>query len=178
MSAEEIAQRAADAVRELVAGAERRAGEIVREAETEAERIRAGAAAEADRIRAAARAETPDPRPPSPVPEPPVPHPDPTPPGDPVPEPPAPEPVPPAPTPPNPAPTPDLGHLTGRSSASPAERPRMNDAAVRLEAMRLALEGKERDEIASALAERFGAADRAALIEDVIGRARGRSAAL
>ena len=166
MSAEEIAQRAAEAVREEIAGAERRASEIVREAEAEAERIRARAEAEAERIRAEVRAETPDPRPPSPAPSPPVPHPDPTPPGDPVPDPPAPEPVPPAPTPPNPDPTPGLG-----SNGS-------DDAAVRLEAMRLALAGKGAEEIAGELETRFGPGDRAALIEDVLGRARGRPAAL
>jgi len=154
---EELAQRAADRVREVIADAERRAAEIVREAE-----------ADAERIRAAARAETPDPQPPSPVPEPPVPHPDPTPPGDPVPSPPAPEPAPAPPSPPNPEPTP--GMSTNGSTAA--------DAAVRLEAMRLALEGTDAAEIAAALDSRFGAADRGTLIDDVIGRARGRAAAI
>ena len=154
MGTEELAKQAADRVREVIVKAERRAEEIVREAEAEAGRIRA----EAERI----RAETPDPQPPSPVPDPPVPHPDPTPPGDPVPEPPAPEPVPAPPTPPNPEPTPGLVAANGHVN---------DDAAARLIAMKLAVDGKGRDEIASELEAKFGAGERSALLDDVLARA-------
>ena len=135
VSTDELAQQAADRVREVIADAERRAEEIIREAE-----------AEAARIRETARAETPDPQPPSPVPEPPVPHPDPTPPADPIPEPPAPT---------------TLGN--GAEATG--------DVAVRLMAMKLALDGKGREEIASELEAKFGAADRGALLDDVLARA-------
>jgi cell division septum initiation protein DivIVA len=141
MSSEELAQQAADRVREVIAEAERRAAEIVREAE-----------ADAERIREAARAETPDPRP-DPAPTPPVPHPDPTPPGDPVPEPPKPEPVvPPA--------------TTASSNGTVSD-----DAAARLMAMKLALDGKGRDEIASELEAKLGAGERGPLLDDVLARA-------
>jgi hypothetical protein len=46
-----------------------------------------------------------------------------------------------------------------------------DDAASRLLAMKLALEGKDRDEIATELVEKFGAADRGALLDDVLARA-------
>ena len=132
MSADELAQRAADRVREVIAEAERRAEEIIGEAEREAARIRA-------------RTETPDPRPPSPVPEPPVP-----------------EPPPPAPTPPEPEPTPGLSSVNGTSG---------DQAAIRLLAMKLALEGKDRDQIASELEAKFGPAERGPLLDEILARA-------
>jgi hypothetical protein len=149
MSTEELAQQAADSVRDVIAAAERRAEEIVREAEAEAERIRAGATAE--------------------TPSPPVPHPDPSPPGDPVPEPTPPEPAPPAPTPPTPDPTPPAPDPAPPTTTSNGAA--TGDAAVRLLAMKLALDGGGRDEIASALETKFGAADRGALLDDVLARA-------
>jgi hypothetical protein len=89
-----------------------------------------------------------------------VPHPDPSPPGDPLPEPPAPEPVPPAPTPPNPETTPDPAAANGFP----------DEAGARLLAMKLALDGQGRDQIASELEAKFGPGDRAAVIEDVLAR--------
>ena len=146
VSGEELAQQAADRVRDVIAEAERRATEIVREAEREAELIRERA-----------RAETPDPRPPQPEPTPPVPHPDPTPtPGDPIPEPPSPEPaVPPA----------------TQATAAATNGAVADDTAARLTAMKLAIDGKGRDEIASELESKFGAGDRRALLDDVLARA-------
>ena len=47
MNAEDLAERAAERVREIIAEAEQRAGEIVREAEDEAERIRSRAESDA-----------------------------------------------------------------------------------------------------------------------------------
>ena len=46
-----------------------------------------------------------------------------------------------------------------------------SDAAARLVAMKLAVDGKSRDEIESELAEKFGDADRSALLDDVLARA-------
>jgi hypothetical protein len=46
-----------------------------------------------------------------------------------------------------------------------------NDAAARLVAMKLAVDGRSRDEIESELAEKFGDADRSALLDDVLARA-------
>ena len=142
MSTEQLAQQAADRVREVVAQAERRAEEIVREAEADAERIRGRARAEA-------------PEPPSPTPDP-IPSPQPTPP---EPEPPAPTPSPGPPEPPTPGP--QMSTQNGTA----------DDAAARLIAMQLALTGEDRDEIAAELEAKFGAADRGALLDDVLVRA-------
>ena len=125
MSSEELAQRAADHVREVVAEAERRAAEIVREAEAEAKRIREEAHRQAAELREA------NPRLAQPAP----------------PEPPAP---------------------------APPSEPGGDDSAARLVAMKLALDGGDRDRIASELEAKFGAGDRSALIDDVLARA-GRS---
>ncbi|MGH2957657.1 MAG: hypothetical protein ACRDL6_11760, partial [Solirubrobacterales bacterium] len=46
-----------------------------------------------------------------------------------------------------------------------------DDAAARLVAMKLAVDGKARDEIEAELAEKFGAGDRSALLDDVLARA-------
>jgi cell division septum initiation protein DivIVA len=46
-----------------------------------------------------------------------------------------------------------------------------DDAAERLVAMKLAVEGKDRAAIEAELGERFGAADRSALLDDVLSRA-------
>ncbi len=46
-----------------------------------------------------------------------------------------------------------------------------DDAGARLVAMKLALDGKGREEIAAELEQKFGAGDRAALLDDVLARA-------
>ncbi len=161
--ADDLAAKAAEAVRRVVAEAEDRAGEILREAEAKAASIREQAEAEASQIReraeadargqieaakraldelggtlaAAATAAIPGaesvPAEPEPLPEP-----------------------------ASPAP-----------SEAPASPPAANgdDAAERLVAMKLAVEGKDRAEIEAELGERFGAADRSALLDDVLSRA-------
>jgi hypothetical protein len=46
-----------------------------------------------------------------------------------------------------------------------------DDSAARLVAMKMALDGKGREEITSELDSRFGASDRSALLDDVLARA-------
>ncbi len=53
----------------------------------------------------------------------------------------------------------------------PASSGNGDDAAARLTAMKLALDGVGRDEIASELDSKFGSADRGALLDDVLARA-------
>jgi hypothetical protein len=185
--AEEIAQQVADAVRGVVSEAERRAAEIVAEAESDAARIRAGAEAEASRIReraeadargqieaakraldelggtlvaaateAVERAES--------------------------------QPTEPEPTEPKPEPEPELDPETPAESPGapeapisppPEESPTVeapptgngDDAAERLVAMKLAVEGKDPAAIEAELIERFGPGDRSALLRDVVNRA-------
>lgn len=155
MSAEELAQQAADRVREVVAEAERRAAEIVQRAESEASQIRERAEADArEKLERARRALSdlageapappapdPAPPPPAPAPEPPAPAPDPTPPPEPVPEQPA-----------------------ANSHAS-------DDSAARLIAMKMALDGRGREEIEAELKQKLGDSDRGALLDDVLARA-------
>ena len=173
--ADELAAKAAETVRRVIAEAEARAAEIVREANEEAARIRDGAESDASRAREQAEADaraqieaarraldelggslaaavssaTPggeplaaqEAEPMSPeVPEPPV-------------SPPATEPEPPAPE--DAASTPDDGG---------------GDAAERLVAMKLAVEGKDPAAIEAELIERFGPGDRADLLHEVLGR--------
>lgn len=165
-NADDLAAKAAEAVRRVVSDAEGRAAEILREAEDKAAGIREQAEAEASQIReraeadargqieaakraldelggtlaAAATAAIPGaetiPAEPETEPEP-----------QPEPEP-APEPEPLVP------------------SAANGD-----DAAERLVAMKLAVEGKDRTEIEAELGERFGPADRSALLDDVLSRA-------
>jgi outer membrane biosynthesis protein TonB len=165
--ADELAGQAAEAVRRTVAEAEEKAAGIVREAEAAAKRIRDEVEAEAKRIRDEAESEarerierarralselageTPPPRP-DPAPEP-SPQPDPQP--EPAPEPqpePVPDPVPPEPT------------AAGANG---------DDAAARLVAMKLAVDGKGRAEIEAELSQRFGPGDRSGLLDDVLARA-------
>jgi hypothetical protein len=154
--AEELADQAAEAVRRTMAEAEAKAEQIVRDAETEAKRIRDEAEAEArERIDRARRAlselagETPSPGP-DPEPEP-----------EPQPEP-APEPAP-APVPaPDPEPAPQEPTAAGANG---------DDAAARLVAMKLAVDGKGREEIEAELSQRFGPGDRSGLLDDVLSRA-------
>jgi outer membrane biosynthesis protein TonB len=175
MNVEEIAQQAADRVRELIAEAERRAAEIVGEAEDQATRIRARAEADArkrlDDVRGAlaslesslgsnASAEV----------EPgPVVVPEPTPPATPEPQPPpTPEPTPPVV--PEPEPPPDEG--TPPSPEPPANGPG-DEAAARLVAMKMALDGASREDVERHLADSYGLADRARLLDDVFSRVPG-----
>ena len=110
---EELASRAAEAVRRVIAEAEQRAGEIVREAEAEAERIRSEAPAQAEQLQA------------QPAPAPAAPQ----------------EPAAPAPA----------------TQPTPAAN---DDAAARLLAMKLAVDGSSREEIDSELQTKFGPGDR------------------
>ena len=184
--AEELASQAADAVRGAIAAAEERAAQIVREADDEAARIRDRAEGEAKAIRergeadaraqidaarkaldelggslaAAVSAATPNADSAPDQAEQPEPEPAPAPEESPG----APEaPVsPPAPTEPE------------QEAATEAPAGNGDDAAQRLAAMMLAIDGKDRAEIESALAEKFGEGDRTALLDDVLSRA-GRS---
>jgi hypothetical protein len=154
--ADELAAKAAEAVRRILAEAEDRAAEIVRDAEAKAGSIRERAEADArGQIEAAKRAldelggtlvaaaseaipkaETPEPEPeaePEPEPEPEAPG----------------------------APEAPISPPAGNG----------NDAAARLVAMKLAVDGTDRAAIEAELNERFGAADRSALLDDVLSRA-------
>lgn len=173
--AEELAAQAAEAVRRVVAEAESRAGEIVRDAEARAASIHEQAEADAVRIRERAEAdargqieaakraldelggtlvaaaseaipaaETPEPEP-EPQPE--------------------------------PEPEPQLEPEPETESPGAPETPvspageNGDDAAERLVAMKLAVEGKDRAAIEAELSARFGASDRSALLDDVLSRA-------
>ena len=172
--ADDLAAKAGEAVRRVVAEAEDRAAEILREAEAKATSIREQAEAEASQIReraeadargqieaakraldelggtlaAAATAAIPGgesvPAEPETEPEPqpePVPEPEPEP--EPQPE---PEPL-----------VPSAGNG--------------DDAAERLVAMKLAVDGKDRAEIEAELSKKFGGGDRSAMLDDVLSRA-------
>ena len=184
--ADELAAQAAEAVRRLIADAEARAGEIVRQAEQEAARMREGVEQEARAIRERAEAdarkqieaakraldelggtlaaaasealpnaETPEPEPePRPEPEP-----------EPAPEPEPEEESPGAPEAPVSAPAEE----TPSAEAAPATG-NGDDAAERLVAMKLAVEGKDPAAIEAELIERFGPGDRSALLRDVLSR--------
>src|SRR5829696_743647 len=164
--ADDLAAKAAEAVRSVIANAEDRAAEIVRDAEAKAASVREQAEADARaQIEAAKRAldelggtlvaaateaipksETPDPdAEPEPQPEP-GPEPD-------------PEPEPAAPEPEQPAESPG-------APEAPVSPPAENggDAAERLVAMKLAVEGKDPAAIEAELIERFGPGDRSALL--------------
>jgi hypothetical protein len=174
--ADDLAREAAEAVRRVLADAEKRAAEITRQAEAEAASVRERAEAEAVQIRERAeadargqieaakraldelggtlvaaateaipQAETPEPEPePEPQPEPE----------------------------PEPQPEPETPEPPG-APETPVSPPAANgnDAAERLVAMKLAVDGKDRSTIEAELAERFGAADRSALLDDVLSRA-------
>ena len=138
----------------MIADAERHAAEIVERAEQEAAHIRERAESEArDKLERARRAlselagETPDPRPPEPAPQPPT---DPIPPSEPEPEP----------------PSAADGAATVPSSSNGGD-----DSAARLVAMKMALDGSDREQIVAELDSKFGSADRSALLDDVLTRA-------
>jgi hypothetical protein len=182
--ADDLAAKAAETVRRVVAEADDRAAEIVRDAEAKAASIREQAEAEAAQIRqrgeadaraqieAAKRAldelggtlvaaatealpksEAP-PTDPDAEPEPEL---DPDPEPDPAPEPEQPE---------EPQETPGAPEAPVSAAGGNG-----SDAAERLVAMKLAVEGKDRAAIEAELGERFGAADRSALLDDVLSRA-------
>ena len=181
-NAEELAAQAAEAVRRVVAEAESRAAGIVREAESKAASIREQAEAEASQIRerseadaraqietakraldelggslaaaasqAVQRAES-QPTEPEPESAPvPAPEEEPESPG-------APE----APVSPPPEESPTVESAPSAGNG--------DDAAERLVAMKLAVEGKDPAAIEAELIERFGPGDRSALLRDVISR--------
>ena len=167
-NSDQLAQRAADAVRQAIAEAESRAKSVVEDARAEAARIRERAEAEAREVRekaeadaraqiesakraldevggslAAAVSEALPSRAESPS---------------------APEaaPSPPAPEAPEPAPE--------AEQPAPDSQPNGGDAAERLVAMKLAVEGKDPAAIESELIEKFGPGDRAALLHEVVDR--------
>jgi outer membrane biosynthesis protein TonB len=192
MTGEDVVKQVADRVREAIDVAEKRAEEIVRAAEKEAQRIRSEAEAAATRLRGEAESEAQrrleevrgaldelqgklggvraevDPGPVTvPEPEPPAtpePTPDPTP--EPVPQPvpePGPEPVPEPSPPPGEAdpPSPEPTDTAGDGA----------DAAVRLVAMKLVLEGTPRDEARRRLAADYDVADLDSLLDEVYAKA-------
>jgi hypothetical protein len=171
--ADELAAQAAEAVRRVVAEAEERAAEILREAEGEALKIRERAEAEASQIRERAeadargqieaakraldelggtlvaaaseaipKADTPEPESqPEPAPE--------------------------------PEPELDPEPKAPGAPEAPISPPAANgrDAAERLVAMKLAVEGKDPAAIEAELIEKFGPGDRSELLRDVVSRA-------
>jgi outer membrane biosynthesis protein TonB len=183
--ADELAAQAAEAVRRVVADAEDRAAEILGEAETKAASIREQAEGDAARIRERAEAdaraqieaakraldelggtlvaaateaipksETPEPDPDA------EPEPEPEPGPDPDPE-------------PEPTPEPETPAESPGAPETPVSPPAANgnDAAERLVAMKLAVEGMDPAAIEAELIERFGPGDRSSLLRDVISRA-------
>jgi vacuolar-type H+-ATPase subunit H len=167
--AEELAGKAAEAVRRTVAEAEAKAEQIVRDAEAEAKRIRDEVQADAKRIRDQAEAEARERidsaskaleelrgklaavgSAPSPAAE-----------SQPAVS--EPEPVRAEPEVPTAPPT-ETQPATGSGNG--------DDAAARLVAMKLAVDGRGRDEIEAELTQRFGAGDRSGLLDDVLARAR------
>ena len=180
--AEQLASQAAEAVRRVIAEAEEKAAEIIREAESKAAKIReqaeAKAAAARERAEADARAQieaakraldelggtlaaaasaampgaesTPE--------EP-----------DTQPEPDAPAESPGAAEAPVSPPAPEPEQRAPDQAASPAGNG--DDAAERLLAMKLAVEGEDPAAIEAALVEKFGPGDRSALLKDVLARA-------
>src|SRR5262245_34027347 len=159
--ADDLAAKAAESVRKVVAEAEDRAAEIIRDAEAKAASIREQAEAEAAQIRergekdaraqieaakraldelggtlvAAASEAIPKSETPEPQPE------------------------------PEPEPEPET-----ETQQSPGNG---DDAAERLVAMKLAVDGADRASIEAELNSRFGAGDRSALLDDVLSRAAG-----
>jgi hypothetical protein len=165
--ADDLAAKASEAVRRVVAEAEDRADEIIRDAEAKAASIREQAEAEAAQIRergeadaraqieaakraldelggtlvAAASEAIPKAETPEPEPE------------------------------PQPEPEPETespGAPDAPVSATPANG---DDAAQRLVAMKLAVDGMDRAAIEAELTERFGPGDRSGLLDDVLSRA-------
>ena len=168
--ADELAAKVADSVRQVIAEAEQRAAEIIREAEAEAAGLRQRAEADAAKIRERAEADARGQIEAAkraldelggtlvaaaskavPIAETPEPEPDPTPEAE-----------------PEPAPEPE----TPGAPQAPISPPAGNgeDAAERLVAMKLAVDGEDPAAIEAELIERFGPGDRSALLSDVISR--------
>jgi hypothetical protein len=171
---EQLAAQAAEAVRRVIADAEARADEIVREAEREAagvrQRAEADARAQIDNAKRALDALTggleqavgsgPTPgRPPA-------------------------EAVPPHEPPPVPESKAEevsaqsaeeipAADLAPDQAAAGAAAGNGDDAAMRLLAMKMAIDGRGREQIAYELDAKFGVADRTALLDDVMSRAAG-----
>jgi hypothetical protein len=162
-SAEELAAQAAETVRSTIAAAEARAAEIIREAEAEADGIREQADAEAAKARekaeADARAQIDAARKAldelggslaaavsaaTPAPEAPPAEPEPA---------------------PEPAPEPEASPTPEQAEAGNGD-----EAAERLVAMKLAVEGKDPAAIEAELIEKFGPGDRSALLREVLSR--------
>jgi hypothetical protein len=169
--ADDLAAKAAEAVRRVIAEAEGRAAEIVRDAEAKAGSIREQADAEAKQIRERAEADARGqieaakraldelggtlvaaateaiPKAEAPETEP--------------------EPV------PEPEPAPDPEPVSPGAPSAPVSPPAGNggDAAERLVAMKLAVEGRDPAAIEAELIEKFGPGDRSDLLRDVVSRA-------
>jgi hypothetical protein len=188
-NAEELAAQAAEAVKRVLADAEQRAGEIVRDAEAKAASVREQAEAAAAQIReraegdaraqieaakraldelggtlsAAVSAAIPkgetEPQPTETEEETePGPHP------DPEPEPAEPEEE------SEPAGAPEAPVSPPSEETASQRTTNGDDAAERLVAMKLAVDGKDRDAIEGELTEKFGARDRGDLLDDVLSR--------
>ena len=188
MDPEELIKQAAESMRAAIDAAHGRAEEIIREAEGEAQRIRVDAEATAKQARTKAEAEAqsrldevrsaldalqgrlanasaseiqpgpvtvPEPEPPT-TPEP-APEPTPEPMPQPVPAP-GPEPV------PEPSPPPDEADPPSAAQAN-------GDAAARLVAMKLALDGTSRDEARKQLAADYDLPDLDVLLDEVYSKA-------
>ena len=188
--AQALVDQVAESVRQAIDEAEQQATQILNEAEAQAKKVRAEAErlrSDADRIRADAEAEASrrldevqtalanlrgrlsgevEPGPVTvPEPEPPA-TPEPTP--EPVPEP-TPEPVPepmPEPT-PEPTPPPEVAEASANGDEGVASD---DDAAARLVAMKLALDGTSRDAAKEQLAADYDVADLDGLLDDVYSR--------
>ncbi len=177
MDGEQIVQDVAEKVRALIDDAERTALQIIRDAEAEAKTIRERAEKESQERLTAARSAfeelqsklgiggevepgpvvVPEPEPPS------TPEPGPEPVPEPMPEP-TPEPEPaivPEPTPPPDEATPPVA-VNGATAKSD------DQAAARLVAMNMALDGASRDEIEAHLAENYDLAAAGPLVDDVL----------
>src|SRR4051794_22053011 len=164
MSVEDLAQQAADSVRKVVEEAQKEASKIVAAAEKEAEGIRARAEAEArDQVEGARRAlEDLTARFGSGGASAPASEPDPT----------------PSPTPPEP----DQEAAPEPAASEPEPEPAKDETppkaaggddsqAARLVAMKMALDGASRDEIAAELESSYSLSDRDALLDDVLAKA-------
>ncbi len=168
--ADDLAAQAAEAVRRVISEAEDRAAEILRDAEAKAVSLRDQAQAEATRIRERAEADArgqieaakraldelggtlvaaateaiPKSETPEPEPEPEL----------------------------DPEPAPEPEPESPGAPEAPVSPPASDgdDAAERLVAMKLAVDGQNRAAIEAQLSERFGAGDRSALLDDVLSR--------
>jgi DNA polymerase III subunit gamma/tau len=197
MDTQKLVDQVAQSVREAIDQAQRQAQEILSEAEAQAKRVREEAdrlRGEAERIRADAEADARrrldevqvalkdlqgrlsgkpasevDPGPvtvPEPAPEP-VPEPTPEPVPEPTPEP-GPEPTPePVPEPTPPVETPGASETANNGDAGGGD----SDAAARLVAMKLALDGTSREDAREQLAAEYEVADLDGLLDDVYAKA-------